>query len=86
MLLSLRLGCVIEQHQNRNAKVIRTVNNTESSNCSAMCNEDPKCNLWTQHYGNCFIKNEDSYGHFRKMEGHKWISGSKQCEQSGIYN
>ena len=77
------LGCVFSESHDTHAPIIKTLNNSEDEVCSKMCNEEPQCSHWTQMSGMCYLKDEDSFKHYRKFPKKKWISGSKHCQLNG---
>ncbi len=79
-----KLGCVLHQKHDIDPPVIKTLNSLHSGQCAQMCNDEPECNQWTQSYGSCFLKNQDSFKLYRKFPNKQWISGSKDCPSKGI--
>ena len=77
------LGCVLHQIHDIHAPVIKLIDNLHATECAHMCNEELECNQWTQSYGSCFLKNHDSFKHYRKFPNKTWVSGSKDCDSKG---
>ena len=69
--------------QDSYAADIKTYNNSDIAECAKMCNDEPECDQWTQIYGVCYMKTEDSFKHFRQDSGRKWISGIRNCHLNG---
>ena len=78
-------GCVLQRIHDNAAAVIQTFNNSDIGECASMCNDELECDQWTQVYGVCFLKTEDSFKHYRKHQEMKWISGIRNCPLNGIY-
>ena len=66
------------------AAEIQTFNNSNIETCARLCNNELECDQWTQIYGVCYLKTEDSFKHFRKHPNKKWISGISNCKSNGM--
>ena len=67
------------------ASEIQIFNNSVIEKCATSCNNQVECDQWTQIYGVCYLKTEDSFKHYRKYPNKKWISGIRNCNLNGIY-
>ena len=78
MILSC-LGCVLHNIHDPKSQTLSIIASPHSEQCSKECDDVPECDSWTQYHGTCYLKDENSFRHFRKKTNWTWTSGSKRC-------
>ena len=76
-------GCVLKGIKDSYSAEIQTFNNSDVSECAQACNDEIDCDQWTQVYGVCYLKTEDSFKHYRVQPKKQWISGLRNCHLNG---
>ena len=77
------LGCVLHNIHDPKSQTLSIIASPHSEQCSKECNDVAECDSWTQYHGTCYLKDENSFRHFRKKTNWTWTSGSKRCHSTG---